>query len=503
MSEYLSLSATWLDERFHGRSDGQQPEWPPSPFRFFQSMIAANAHGIDADSPFVKALHWLERQPPPIIVAPRTRKARPYELSVPNNAMDVVARAWSRGEYFGTGDANPSTHNTMKTIAPLQLLDGDTVYYLWSLNGDESPHVAALADAAKRLVSLGWGVDLVVGNGQTISTAELADLPGECWRCTTSTSINALRIPTAGALSALKERYNSFLNRVAGSDFHPVQPVSGFKTVGYRRTTDPVPRPWAAFELRNDDGSLCRYSQRQFIHIAGMVRHLAIELMKRFPTKNVDDEWVDRFVAGHQKNNGKTHEQFSYIPLPSVGHQYADQGVRRVLVAAPVGCDDWLEHLAARLTGRLLVPEKGSEFNQRPPTLQSIQKDSVVQWYTEPANTWASVTPVILPGHTDGKAKKTEKLIYTALAQAGVSAKCKFHWRATSHFVKSYSAHKYDRQKRRIGYFRPDHLATNTAVHLTLHFEEGSQVPGPIAIGAGRHCGFGLMADMRANQSYK
>ncbi|MBI2481205.1 MAG: hypothetical protein HYV60_21965 [Planctomycetia bacterium] len=63
-------------------------------------------------------------------------------------------------------------------------------------------------------------------------------------------------------------------------------------------------------------------------------------------------------------------------------------------------------------------------------------------------------------------------------------------------------AHKYVRDesakdgKRRINYIRPDHLLDQTAVHLRLTFEH--EVPGPLAIGAGRHCGFGLMARIQA-----
>ncbi len=59
-------------------------------------------------------------------------------------------------------------------------------------------------------------------------------------------------------------------------------------------------------------------------------------------------------------------------------------------------------------------------------------------------------------------------------------------------------AHKYVKDasskdgKRLINYIRPDHLLNQTAVHLTISFPH--EVPGPITIGAGRHCGFGLMA---------
>ena len=31
-------------------------------------------------------------------------------------------------------------------------------------------------------------------------------------------------------------------------------------------------------------------------------------------------------------------------------------------------------------------------------------------------------------------------------------------------------------------------------IHLTVQFNEKFELPGPLVIGAGRHCGFGLMA---------
>jgi CRISPR-associated protein Csb2 len=61
------------------------------------------------------------------------------------------------------------------------------------------------------------------------------------------------------------------------------------------------------------------------------------------------------------------------------------------------------------------------------------------------------------------------------------------------------SAHKYDRKRQPTGYIRPDHLLTQTAVHLTLQFNDELEVPGPLMIGAGRHCGLGVMAVVREN----
>jgi CRISPR-associated protein Csb2 len=118
----------------------------------------------------------------------------------------------------------------------------------------------------------------------------------------------------------------------------------------------------------------------------------------------------------------------------------------------------------------------------------------VTRLYTKLASSWTTVTPVILPGHDDHKPEKTCKLIEKALAQSGIEQPCEFEWSAFSRFAKSLSAHKYDKQKKPTGYIRPDHLNSQTAVHLTLKFKDDLKVPGPMVIGAGRHCGFGLMA---------
>jgi len=143
--------------------------------------------------------------------------------------------------------------------------------------------------------------------------------------------------------------------------------------------------------------------------------------------------------------------------------------------------------------GPQLKPFAHAQIDQ-PVFLAKPIKDTVSYLYTQPANAWASVTPVILPGHDDHKPEKTRKLIEKALAQSGIEQPCEFEWSAFSRFPKSLSAHKCDRHKRLTGYIRPDHLRTQTAVHLMLRFNDDVNVPGPLAVGAGRHCGLGVLA---------
>jgi CRISPR-associated protein Csb2 len=315
-----------------------------------------------------------------------------------------------------------------------------------------------------------------------------------------------LRAPRSGALDDLVRKHADFLSRVTDKGFRPVAPLRVFDMVRYRRGNEPLGRPWRVFELLNTDGTRFRYPHRKLVHIAGMVRHLAIDLMKKNPPRAAAENWVETYIAGHAKTDSETHRQLSYLPLPSVGHENTDPGVRRIMIAAPVGDDAWLDHVVRRLAGQALKPEPDlpDAFTGRePPMLVPIPRqvrDGVIRCYTEPANVWHSFTPVILPGHDDHKPDKTRALIERALRQSGIDQPCEFEWSAFSRFSKSYPAHKYDQRKRPQGYFRPSYLNHLTAVHLTLRFKEDLHVPGPLVIGAGRHCGFGLMAQFHATK---
>jgi CRISPR-associated protein Csb2 len=278
--------------------------------------------------------------------------------------------------------------------------------------------------------------------------------------------------------------------------------------VGYRRASDPPPRPCVVFKLLDEDDDTVSYPHAKLIHVAGMVRHLAIKLMAGDPPRDLRgrsvEEWVEQYVAGHAaatKDAAAPHGQFSYVPLPSIGMAHTDPAIRRVMIVAPYGDEAWLQHLARRLDGRLLEPEKDVKL---PPGARLVRipenrRDGVRTCYTQASRVWSSFTPIILPGHDDRKPAKTCKLIEKALAQSGVDNPCEFTWSPFSRFPKAYSAHKYVRTEKKegekkapAGYIRPNHLLNQTAVHLTLRFE--SEVPGPLLIGAGRHCGFGLMA---------
>ena len=496
MISFLCISVRFLQPYAHGRDENSEGEWPPSPLRILQALVAASAGRWNERRTLnhaIPALRWLESlEPPQIIAAEATPSTAPHRLYVPDNVADKVAAAWARGH-----DKSIADFRVEKDVKPMYLA-GDSVHYLYPLAVGAGNHLEVLSVAARSITHLGWGRDMAAGDAKVISAEEAGQLSGVRWHPVANGG-TPLRSHRSGTLDDLARRHADFLNRVTAKGFRPVPPLRVFDVTGYRRQDEPSGRPWRVFELRNTDGSRFRYSHRRLVHIAGMVRHLALAAMEKDPPQRVPNNWVETYVAGHG-GASSGHRQFSYLPLPSAGHEYTDPGVRRVMIAAPVGDEVWLDHLVRRLAGQQLQPRRGDEFaGNEPPLLVPMPRhvtDGVVRCYTGPANVWHSFTPVILPGHDDHKPEKTRALIERALRQSGIDQACEFEWSAFSQFAKSYSAHKYDGQKRPQGYIRPGYLNGLTAVHVTLRFKQHLELPGPLVIGAGRHCGFGLMAHL-------
>lgn len=494
---YLQITVRFLDERYHGLlARSGPPEWPPSPFRMFSALVAGAAQRNELENGAGDALCWLQglcRERPPMIIAPRSRTGNAIVRYGPDND----------DKFHSNPEACRSAKPTMPTLMLLEPDAEPEVHYLWDVAEIVNAPIGYLRKAARHLTRLGWGIDMAFADARFVHRSEIQSLKGIRWHPKPGLwrEVGMLRVPTVDkdvgddTLSDLKHCHGAALSRLEHGEArkHANKPRV-FDRVFYSSLERPIGRPYAVFELRQDNGSFCRYLQRKLVHIAGMVRHLAKELMLKSPPSDVGENWVERYVVGHRDRNTEEHRQFSYLPLPSIGDEYADQSVRRVMIAAPVGDDAWLEHLADRLAGRQLRPENGNEFGeQQPPTLVRVYRDKVAQRYTGAANQWASVTPVILPGHDDRKRAKTRKLIEAALVQSGIEQPCGYEWSAFSGFRNSLSAHKYDRNKG-ANFYLPPYLQSRSVIHLTLTFKDELKVPGPLVIGAGRHCGFGLMA---------
>jgi CRISPR-associated protein Csb2 len=258
--------------------------------------------------------------------------------------------------------------------------------------------------------------------------------------------------------------------------------------VGYRRATDPPPARWAAFRLR--------HPVEDRAAVFGMTRCNAVAAMIRNATGRIAEEqgrpleWIDRYVHGHRRGGEPSLPRFSYLPLPSVerrrGQGVVLGAIRRMLLAELTETSEshvsWARQM---LPGQLLQDDKSGAAKALLTTLGA--GDWVLQRYTELSDVWASVTPVVLPGSDEGKFAKAEKLFAKALHHAGYSAEAlaELEFRNVSFWPGGEPASRFQ---------RPDYLRKGwwSVYHVRLRWKQ--TVKGPLALGAGRHCGLGIFA---------
>lgn len=516
MSSLLRIVVRFLQPLSHGRKDGGEPEWPPSPLRVFQALIAAAAArwserlALDYALP---ALRWIERQRhSEIIAVGGSASKNPHRLYVPDN-IDKVAKSWAAGR-----EASVAEYRTEKDVRPTHL-SGEAVHYLLPLAADDREaqnHFEVLKAAARSITHLGWGIDMVAADADIISEKEAAKLPGHRWRVVTSGGV-PLRVPKEGTLKNLMDKHQAFLGRWSEEGSKPVPPLSCFDVVRYHSPTmaGPVPdRPVVAFEIHrtiedqekpeNADKSKFRpfHHVRQVATLAGMVRHATASIARRIGWKDAD---VVRQIEGHgdQKDGQATSDdRLLFLPLPSLT-PVGVSGIRRLLLVASPGFD--LAPLRRYLNGEELIDRDSQMPVAMLAGIPNTEKH--LARFVGTSHTWTTVTPVILPGFDDpdGLRKKLKErinadqqkrllerldarilgLIWKAFHQAG--------W--TSDALEGAMV-----EYRSVGWIRGLDLAKNYALpplrfpryHVRVRFAH--PVKGPLAIGAGRYRGLGLFA---------
>ena len=164
----------------------------------------------------------------------------------------------------------------------------------------------------------------------------------------------------------------------------------------------------------------------------------------------------------------------------------------------------WAERV---LGGMDLVDEKTGEVQAV--LAATSHHDRVLKRYVFESATWATVTPMLLPGHDDPGGlrerlrnakgeeeqkslidrlmKRRESLVRKALRQAGVGDELAFtaaiETRETGFIAGVEKASRYA---------VPSHLANAPRLHVKLTWP--SKVAGPLCIGRGRFSGLGLFA---------
>jgi CRISPR-associated protein Csb2 len=456
MSAWLILEVRWHSNLYHGA------EWPPAPMRLLQALVAGNQ---GTDHP---ALHWLEQQPAPVILAEPDPQPRKLTLYVPtNNRRDRES-------------LTPKIQTQRRLRAP--------VAYVWQVPSEEASCAQPMLELATRVHTLGTGLDQAFVVGRIESACPTPDADQRRWVVWPGPFMppagQALRTPVAGSLASLDLIHEARLGRrLHDKDALPRvpnPPPARYGVTVYMPETERQGLVYLPILLYADAGlkTLWGWHREDTVYIAAMLRHA---LMRRVAEWGEPDS-VQDFVAGHPKDDPNA--RLSYVPLPSIGHRHVDGFIRRALLATPLAfwskvrqCQEWLDHPLP------LIPEGRDE-----PVAHAVlanELDPVFRRYLNASRDWVSVTPVVLPGNYTRGHTLVEKLVRKALRESGFANEdvaavqaSKLPWVAGATH-----AHHYRRKSME---------GQSFTYHVAVSFTQ--PVPGPIVLGRQRHHGLGLLA---------
>lgn len=511
MSEHLVITVSLVTGRFHGRGQNGKPEWPPSPFRLFQALVAGAAHTTTIEE--VRAtLQWLEEQGVDTILTPPAYTGKEVTTYVLTNQRDKA---------IGTKKAEAELKSA-KILKPLILSDSEnlSVFYIFHSEAP-SEHLKILSEISKGVSHFGHGVDAAEVYIDNMENEKIQGLPGEEWLLSEIHG-NSLSVPYHGALVALERCYESW--RQQSSQIHkklslPPIPVPRLAFQNYRHEEHPDSSVYRLFELRTEDGSNAALPDSCNTHLAGMIRHLTTD-----PKFAASLGWSPEEMAmlhGHAEARGETakvaEERFGFIGLPSlrwVGKQigWRVDDCRRLLLAAPAQYSGLLDELVVRLHQRNLQPLGENS----PIRLVSVALDSTAKRYVQAASCWATVTPLVLPNPLgsskdrrrlrDSKLslesrqsimekmdRRIDTMIRNTIVNAGMSRAlaqaARIRWNRSGFWPGVSPAKDHAVTK---------HFEKHTRLHVEIDWFTRTGTPlkisGPLTLGACAHAGLGLFA---------
>jgi CRISPR-associated protein Csb2 len=475
------ISVTFLAGFYHGE------EWPPSPARLYQAMVAAvMTCGYRIFEPAVEpALLWIERQPAPRIRCCGAEQTSSYRIAVPNNDMDVVAWEWKQGRH-----KDVAVLKTMKQITPWRLPEsGPHVQYIWPQSeAAGAPPVPALTQASHLLHTLGWGVDMACADigGERIA--------GELYEPANSGQ-KRLSTPIPGTLEDLKAAYARFQVRAIRKAVDSSTRPAMLGSQPYRRSGEEY-RPVTFFRLmRPDREDVDRGFSTPWENchaVAAWLRHGAAEELRR----ELPEEVIAGYVQGHiESPEADKSRRISYVPVPTISGPHPDGAIRRAMIVEPADETGEISQLIERkLTGAVLTKNGGDKACCLAPPETN---DPVFRQYVpkQGRNVWRSVTPVILHGFNTGKhgeisVAKTERLLLRAFEMAG------FREEQIAGFAFQ-TGPLWPGTKHSAAIRVPRHLNGYPRIHVEVRFR--APVLGPVLAGIGRHYGIGLFASASAS----
>ncbi len=489
--EYLTGRAVAAD-----RGDRDAPEWPPHPARIFMAMVAAHHEGGGDGEEEMRALTWLESLPPPAIAASAAHVRRGWDRTAPLDAKAIASTEDDVGQHPATifvpandraGPAKGSLQSApglarskgARTFPSVRPLD-ERVFLVWK---------EVNADHRRSAIEALCGKVTRIGHSSSLVRMWVEDDPPRAtWLPDDEEATIHLRVPTDGYVAALEASYRR----------DPTRLPSGAAWQGYAPARNDKPRPVHG-TVWDPNLAILRIEP-----LESPFRHLdlvsALGLTAGFHRVMLDlvPDPVPEFVSGHDAGkNPSRHPHVAYLPLGWVGDRYADGLIRGIGVAIPRGLERRERRIIYGALGQLRELRLGRLGRWRVDADDPDAMPVNLQPWTwtggrSGSRRWGSVTPVAFDRHPKGKEEAYHAAAVTMVRDACINiglpepsdvwiSPVSVHWGAPA-------AHEFPHMRRKDGSERR-HL------HVQLLFEE--PVHGPVALGAGRYRGYGLLRPIR------
>ena len=450
------------------------PDWPPQPDRVFSALVSA--WGIRGERAQERAaLEWLEKQPPPTIIASEHSSRTTPDVFVPPNDPKH-SKTWR--SYLRV---LPDRRQRQPRRFPVARPNDPVVRMVWS----SEPETSVLETLNAVACCVGY-------LGHSASLARLRFAVGDVQEPDPS-PVSARRRVYPGRLRELEEAHCMNPARPA---IRPGTPVFDQKPF-----VPESPAEWLVMEAVEGEVPDIRA-------VSLVCRLLRQTLMSGYRKAGRGDA-IPEIVSGHTADRAPTpRPHLAITPLAFVGAPYADGRVFGFALIPPRG--ETLSGLDGFRTAfeavapyraneqRRVLMLQGSPLHEplglTPAADDGTRKQSLSpEPYLGGSRRWASVTPIVLERHLKRRDdSEIRELVARACVNAGLPRPCLDRIRVSKHSA----VHGAPPARPLAGeppwtrWKTPRSLESRQLVHAVIDFEQ--ELRGPVLLGAGRFTGLGL-----------
>lgn len=472
----LLMEVRLLTDRYHGTRD-----WPPSPFRVFQALVAGAYGGRWATEPRAgkdAAFEWLERLEPPLTAAPAKLTGRETTYYVPNNDLDAKG-----------GDPRQAANiRVAKEVVPALIPRDATLLYAWPFDG-ETEHAETICRLAERLHTLGRGVDAASARAEIVpwqeAEARLRSHPGIVGTPAATAGLPSdPTCPTSGSLASLAARYQADTSRFSASGRDTLfrqPPKPEFRTVAYDQPSERL-----LFELHGPKGEFRPAAPIAVARLASLAREKMRERLKRtLPDREKEIAVALDGSAGPERNLA-----IRILPLSTIGHRHATSAIRRVLIEVPPGCPVARGDIAWAATGLVLEDAECGVSDAR---LVPVDDFRMLRHYGfgVESRRWRTVTPVALElERRKGRLRGSDRANLLAVVARKIAEDARLAGLPTGGLIVHPQREPLHERGRRADHFQPGSSTPRALFHAELIFQQ--PIRGPLVLGAGARDGLGI-----------